>query len=224
VQARKIKVGGLMFMKSDLRAEGPRGRTEAIVPLVRRTFGDALALYADANGFYTAPEAVRVGKLLEEHRYRYFEEPVMFDHLEEIKQVADALTIPVANGEQDHSFYGFRWLLAHDGIEIVQPDNYYFGGFVRSMKVARMAQAFGKVVTPHMSGGGLGYLYNIHFVSALPNAGEHHEFKGLQTDVRFDCPTSPLKVVKGKIKVPTGPGFGVELDRDWVAKHQPVTL
>lgn len=223
-RALKIKVGGLMFMTRDMYAVGPPGRTEKIVPLVRKTFGDDMALYADSNSFYTVPEAIRVGRLLEEYKYRYFEEPVMFDHLEDIKQVADALTIPIANGEQDYSFYGFRWLLANNGIDIVQPDNYYFGGLIRSMKVARMAAACGKEFVPHMSGGGLGFLYNIHMVSAVPNAGEHHEFKGLQTQVRFECKTSPLKVVKGKIKVPTGPGFGVEFDPDWVKRHQPVTL
>jgi len=223
-RALKIKVGGLMFMTADMYAVGPPGRTEKMIPLVRKTFGDDMALYADSNSFYTVPEAIRVGRLLEQYKYRYFEEPVMFDHIEEIKQVADALTLPIANGEQDYSFYGFRWLIANDGIEFVQPDNYYFGGLIRSMKVARMAAAFGKGTIPHMSGGGLGYLYNIHFVSAVPNAGEHHEFKGLQTNVRFECKTSPLKVVKGKIKVPTGPGFGADFDPDWVKKHQLVKL
>jgi L-alanine-DL-glutamate epimerase-like enolase superfamily enzyme len=104
----------------------------------------------------------------------------------------------------------------------VQPDNYYFGGLIRSMKVARMAHAFGKEIVPHMSGGGLGYLYNIQFVSSVPNAGAHHEFKSLRTNVQFECPTSPLKVVSGKIKVPTGPGFGAIFDSEWVKKHQPV--
>jgi L-alanine-DL-glutamate epimerase-like enolase superfamily enzyme len=224
LHALKIKVGGLMFMTTDMYAVGPPGRTERMIPLVRKTFGDAMALYADSNSFYSVNEAIRVGKLLEEHNYKYFEEPVMFDHLEEIKQVADTLKIPIANGEQDNSFYGFRWLIANDGIDIVQPDNYYFGGLIRSMKVARMAAAFGKSIVPHMSGGGLGYLYNIHFVSAVPNAGQHHEFKGLSTNVRFECKTSPLKVVDGKIKVPTGPGFGVELDPEWVKKHGVVKL
>lgn len=222
--ALKIKVGGLMFMTTDMYASGPPGRTEKIVPLVRKTFGDRMALYADSNSFYSVPEAIRVGRLLEEYRYGYFEEPVMFDHLEEIKQVADALKIPVANGEQDYSFYGFRWLLAHDGLEIVQPDNYYFGGMIRSMKVARMAAAMGKTIVPHMSGGGLGFLYNIHFVSAVPNAGAHHEFKGFRTHVQYECRTSPLKVVKGRIKVPTGPGFGVDFDPEWVKRHEPVRL
>ncbi|HBY61128.1 MAG TPA: mandelate racemase/muconate lactonizing enzyme family protein, partial [Solibacterales bacterium] len=114
VRALKIKVGGLMFMTTDMYAQGPPGRTEAMIPLVRKTFGDKMALYADSNSFYSVKEAIRVGKLLEQYKYRYFEEPVMFDHLEEIKAVADALAIPVANGEQDYSFYGFRWLLAND--------------------------------------------------------------------------------------------------------------
>jgi len=205
-------------------AAGPPGRTEKMIPLVRKTFGDDWTLYADANGFYSAPEAIRAGKLLEEYKFAYFEEPVMFDHIEEIKQVKDALKLPIANGEQDNSFYGFRWLMAHDGLDIVQPDNYYFGGFIRSMKVARMAAAFGKSCVPHMSGGGLGFLYDIQFVSAVPNAGAHHEFKSLRTNVKFECKTSPLKVKGGKIKVPTGPGFGVEFDPEWVRKHEIVKL
>lgn len=224
VHALKIKIGGLMFMTTDMYAAGPPGRTEKIVPLVRKTFGDKMTIYADSNGFYDVPGAIRVGRLLEEYKYAYFEEPVMFDHIEEIKQVADALAIPIANGEQDNSFYGFRWLVANDGLEIVQPDNYYFGGLIRSMKVARMAHAFGKTIVPHMSGGGLGFLYDIQFVSAVPNAGKHHEFKTSKTNVRYECKTSPLKVVDGKLKVPTGPGFGADLDPDWVNKHQLVRL
>lgn len=223
-RALKIKIGGLMFMTTDMYAVGPPGRTESIVPLVRKTFGDGFALYADSNSFYTVPEAIRVGRLLEQYKYAYFEEPVMFDHYDEIKQVADALNIPIANGEQDYSFHSFRWLIANDGLEIVQPDNFYFGGLIRSMRVALMAAAFGKSCVPHMSGGGLGYLYNIHFVSAIPNAGAHHEFKGFSTTAKFECKTSPLKVQGGKIKVPTGPGFGVDFDPDWVKKHVEVKL
>ncbi|MEJ2701565.1 MAG: enolase C-terminal domain-like protein, partial [Sedimentisphaerales bacterium] len=74
--ALKIKVGGLMFMTADINAVGPKGRTERIIPLIRETFGDEMALYADANGFYSVDEAIRVGRLLEEYRYRFFEEPV----------------------------------------------------------------------------------------------------------------------------------------------------
>jgi len=221
-RALKIKIGGLMFMTTDINAVGPPGRTEKMIPLIRKTFGDQMALFADANGFYSVGEAIRVGKLLEEYKYGFFEEPVMFDWREETKQVADGLSLPIALGEQEYSLHGFRWLIANDAIQIVQPDNYYFGGMIRSMKVARMAAAFGKKCTPHMSGGGLGFLYMMHFVSVLPNPMPHHEFKGLKTNVQFECKTSPLKVVDGKLRVPTGPGLGVEIDSEYVSKHAVV--
>ena len=221
-QAVKIKVGGLMFMTRDMHAVGPTGRTEEIIPLVRKIFGDQMVLYADSNGFYSVEEAIRVGKLLEEYNYKFFEEPVPFDWYEETKMVTDALSIPVAGGEQEYSIHGFRWLVANDGLDIVQPDTNYFGGMIRSMKVALMANAFGKKCTPHMSGGDLGFLYMMHFVSALPNALHHHEFKGFRTGVEFECKTSPLRSENGLVKVPTGPGLGVDLDPDFVKKHQVV--
>lgn len=222
VKALKIKIGYMFAGTKDIHYPGLAGKSEKLIPMVREHYGDHWNLYADSNGYYDTGGAIRIGKLLEENKYSYFEEPVMYDHFEDIKKVADALTIPIANGEQDNSFYNFRWLIANNGLETLQPDNYYFGGFTRSMRVALMAHAFGKTCTPHMSGGGLGYLYNIHLVSVLPNAGPHHEFKGLETDVPFECPTSPLKVVGGKIKVPTGPGLGINIDPDFIRKHEVI--
>jgi L-alanine-DL-glutamate epimerase-like enolase superfamily enzyme len=179
-------------------------------------------LYADSNGFYSVDEAIRAGKLLEEYNYQFFEEPVPFEWYEETKQVADSLSIPVAGGEQEFSLHGFRWLIANNGLEIVQPDVFYFGGMVRAMKVALMAHACGKSCTPHMSGGDLGFLYMMHFASALPNAMPHHEFKGFNTNVAYECKTSPLESVNGVVKVPTGPGSGVDIDPDFMEKFKVV--
>lgn len=224
VNALKIKVGYMHYGTTDIHYRGIPGKSEKLIPMVREHYGDDMFLYADSNGYYDVEGAIKIGKLLEENNYSYFEEPVMFDHFEDIKKVSDALTIPIANGEQDHSFTNFRWLIANDGIEVVQPDNYYFGGMIRSVKVARMAEAFGKIFIPHMSGGGLGYIYNSHIVSVCSNAGRHHEFKGFRTHVPFECPTSPLKITDGKIKVPTGPGSGVIIDPEFIKKHKLVTV
>ena len=221
-KALKIKIGGLMFMTKDMYAVGPAGRTEEIIPLVRKTFGDQMVLYADSNGFYSVEEAIRVGKLLEEYRFQFFEEPVPFDWYEETKQVADALSIAISGGEQEYSLHGFRWLIANNGLQIVQPDCFYFGGMIRAMRVALMANEFGKSCTPHMTGGDLGFLYMMHFVSALPNALHYHEFKGFNTDVVFECKTSPLKSINGVVKVPTGPGSGVDIDPEYIRKFKVV--
>lgn len=224
VNAVKIKIGYLHAGTTDIHYAGLPGKSEKLIPMVREHYGSDFSLYADSNGYYDVEGAIKIGRLLEEYAFSYFEEPVLYWHFEDIKAVSDALTIPIANGEQDQSFYNFRWLIANDGLEIVQPDNYYFGGYIRSMKVALMADAFGKTCVPHMSGGGLGYLYDIHFVSAIPNAGPHHETHGLGTHVPFECPTSPLKVEDGKIKVPTGPGLGITIDPDFIKKHQIVKI
>ena len=224
VNALKLRVGYQFAGSKNLHEPGLPGKSEKLVPMVREHYGDQFALYADANGYYDVEGAVKIGRLLEEYNYGYFEEPVLYWHFEETKKVADALTIPIAHGEQDQSYYNFRWLLAHDGIDIVEPDTYYFGGFIRSMRVALMGQAVGKPCVTHMSGGGLGYVYNALFVSALPNSVEHHEFKGYETRIPFECPTSPLTIVSGKMKVPTGHGLGVNIDPEFVAKHEPVKM
>lgn len=217
-KALKFKVGGRMSNNAD----DPPGRTEKLIPLVRKTFGDDMVIYADSNGSYTSDEAIRIGKMMEEYEYDFYEEPVPFDWYEETRQVADAVSIPIAGGEQEPSMHGFRWLIGNDALEIVQPDIFYFGGMIRSMKVARMAAARGKICTPHISGSGLGYLYMMHFVSAVPNAGPYHEFKGFNNELPLDSPTSTLTSEGGIVKVPTGPGLGVTIDPEYIAKHEVV--
>ncbi len=218
-KALKFKVGGRMSNNADY----PPGRSDQLIPLVRKRFGNEMVIYADSNGSYTPDEAIRIGKLMEEYQFDFYEEPVPFDWFEETLEVAKALTIPIAGGEQEPSMHGFRWLIQNGALDIVQPDIFYFGGMIRSMRVARMAAVKGKPCTPHISGSGLGYLYMMHFVSAVPNAGPYHEFKGFNSEIPLECPTSPLTSEDGVVKVPTGPGAGIIIDPDYINKHRLVT-
>jgi L-alanine-DL-glutamate epimerase-like enolase superfamily enzyme len=213
-KAIKFKLGGRMS-----HPETPVGRSQKLIPLVRETFGPDMIISADANGSYTAAEAIPIGKLMQQYKYAFYEEPVPFDWYEETKQVSDALEIPIAGGEQEPSTHNFRWLIANGGLSIVQQDMFYFGGMVRCMQVARMAAAFGKQCIPHISATGLGYVYMMHFVSAIPNSGPYHEFKEFNNVLPYHCATSTLRSDNnGIIKVPTGPGFGVDIDPDFLAK------
>ena len=191
-------------------------RDLALIPLTRRTFGDAMTIYADANGSYDIPTALKIGRVMHEHRLAFLEEPVPFDYYDETKQIADDLTLPVAGGEQESSLRRFRWMVERRGVDVVQPDLFYFGGFIRSIRVARMAAAGGIPCTPHMSGGGLGYLYVAHFASCVPNAGPFQEYKGDDESLPVSSESSPLTSVKGKLKVPTDPGLGVTIDPAFV--------
>ncbi len=213
-KAIKFKLGGRMS-----HPETPVGRSQKLIPLVRETFGPDMIISADANGSYTAAEAIPIGKLMQQYKYAFYEEPVPFDWYEETKQVSDALEIPIAGGEQEPSTHNFRWLIANGGLSIVQQDMFYFGGMIRCMQVARMAAAFGKQCIPHISSTGLGYAYMMHFVSAIPNSGPYHEFKEFNNVLPYHCATSSLRSDEnGVIKVPTGPGFGVDIDPGFLSK------
>ena len=142
-KAIKFKLGGRMS-----HPETPVGRSEKLIPLARKTFGDDMFICADSNGSYDVAEAIKIGKIMQEHNYAFYEEPVPFDWYEETKQVADALSIPISGGEQEPSMRNFRWLIANDALQIVQADMFYFGGLIRSVKVARMAHALGKTHVP----------------------------------------------------------------------------
>lgn len=218
-RALKFRLGGRMSRNADSLP----GRTEALIPLVRREFGPELTLYADSNSSYDAAEAIRIGRLLEAYAYGFYEEPCEFDDLWSTKQVADALEIPVAGGEQEYSLHRWRWAIAARGLDIVQPDLHYGGGFLRATQVARMAAAAGLIVVPHMSGGGLGYLDVVQFASLTPNVGPFMEFKG-NTDLPVSCESSSLRCAGGVVRCPAGPGLGVTIDPDFVRAARPVTI
>ena len=203
-RALKFRVGGRMSRNADASP----GRTDRLIPLVRKSFGDAIDIHADANSSYDAPLAIRAGRMLEEIKAVYFEEPCEFDDLEGTKQVADSLTIPVAGGEQEASHWRFRWMIAHRGLDIVQPDLHYYGGMIRSVRVARMAALAKMPTTVHISGG-FGFVYMLHFASCVADPGRYQEYK-LGTERYGSWFDPPITVKGGKMTVPSGPGVGIQ--------------
>jgi L-alanine-DL-glutamate epimerase-like enolase superfamily enzyme len=203
VKAVKFKIGGRMSNNEDSMP----GRSEGLIRIARRELGEKMVIYADANGSYDAIEAVRIGRILEEIDAAVFEEPCPFDHFEETKKVADILDIPISGGEQESSMRRFRWLIANSAIQVVQPDLHYFGGFIRCTKVARMAELAGLHITVHVTGVS-GFIDMLHFASYIPNIGPYQELKG---NIKTIGPLYGLasKVTDGRLKVPTGSGWGL---------------
>ncbi len=203
-KALKFRLGGRMSRNADAMP----GRTETLIPLVRKTFGDSFALHGDSNSSYDPEHAIPVGRMLEDHGYVYYEEPCEFDALGDTKKVRDALSIPIALGEQEYSEWRFRWTIANRVCDIVQPDLFYYGGMIRSLRVARMAELAKMPTTVHISGG-FGFVYMLHFASIVPDIGRYQEYKlGMEKyGVWFD---PPITVQNGMMTVPTGPGVGIK--------------
>jgi L-alanine-DL-glutamate epimerase-like enolase superfamily enzyme len=196
----KFRIGGRMSANADASP----GRTETLIALARQPLGDGIDLHADANSSYDPPQAIEVGRRLEDVGAVYFEEPCPFDHLEDTKLVADALTIPVSGGEQESSQRRFRWMIANRGVDIVQPDIHYYGGFIRSIRVARMA---GMSTTVHISGG-FDFVYMLIFAAVTTDIGAYQEYKrGIEERAQWFEPA--LGIRDGSLCVPGGPGTGV---------------
>lgn len=213
-RAVKFKIGGRMG-----RGDAMPGRTERLVALARRTLGDAVTIHVDANGSYTAEQAIEVGRMLEEQGVYLFEEPCPWEDFEATKRVADGLDrVLVAGGEQDGSFEKFRWLIANRGVDVVQPDVVNNGGFVRTLRVARLAAEAGMDATFHSAKSDFSAAYMLHIAAATPNSGPFQEFledgpaAGGATRERPSWYAPTFEVRGGAVSVPAGLGLGVTVD------------
>jgi len=112
-------------------------------------------------------------------------------------------------------------MIHNDAVQVVQPDLHYNGGFIRAIRVARMAAQAGISVMPHMSGEGTGCVDVLQFASCTPNIGAFHKYKGglPQTGPWYD---PPLRLKDGAINVPTGPGLGITPQADILKDAKPL--
>lgn len=201
------------------------GRTEEIIPTIAAEFAqDDIALLADANSCYAPAQAIHFGRMLADHGVSHFEEPCPYWELEQTREVTAALPIDVTGGEQDCMLPVWRQMIETKAVDVVQPDILYLGGIGRTLQVARMAEAAGMLVTPHCANLGLVTLFTMHLLRALPNAGKYLEFSIEGADYypwqyglyRND----PYRIDGGMAEVTDAPGWGVEIDPDWLAKSE----
>jgi L-alanine-DL-glutamate epimerase-like enolase superfamily enzyme len=213
-QAMKFKIGGRMSRNADAYP----GRTEKMLTLARKTYGDKTVIYVDANGSYNAAKAIEVGRMLMDLKCAFYEEPCPWEEISETKRVADALAIPIAFGECDSSFWKFQHMIETKALDIVQPDLNYNGGFIRTARVARMAAQAGIPITPHNTQTGFTACNILQFASAIPNIGPYMEFphRGKYSNESWFTPHFVIR--NGSIAVPEGPGLGVEIDPAYLAK------
>ncbi|WP_113911752.1 mandelate racemase/muconate lactonizing enzyme family protein [Roseovarius dicentrarchi] len=205
------------------RDEWP-GRTEEIIPLMRREMGEDAALLIDANSCYAPDRAIDVGRMLEDHGFCHFEEPCPYWELEQTKEVTDALDIDVTGGEQECDLPTWRRMIDMRAVDIVQPDILYLGGIARTLRVAKMAGAANLPVTPHCANLSLVTLFTMHLLRAIPNAGKYLEFSIEGADYypwQEGLFTSDPYVIKdGHATVTGAPGWGIEVAPDWLARSQ----
>ena len=199
------------------------GRTEAIVPTMRRAVGDDIKLLVDANCCYTPKKAIEIGHMLEEYGICHFEEPCPYWDFElgaEVTRGLKDLNIQVAGGEQDCSLSTWRRIVEMRAFDIVQPDICYMGGLSRTLRVANMAKQAGLPCTPHSANLSLVTVFTLHMMGAIENAGPYVEFSIEGPDYypwQYDLYYPALEARNGNVQIPEGPGWGVEINPEWLA-------
>ena len=178
---------------------------------MREAMGDDFDINADGNSGFTVSRAIRVGRLLEEHGYFHFEEPCPYPEIENTAQVAAALDIPVAGGEQDNSLTHFRRMIEQRAVDIVQPDIGYIGGVARARRVARMAEDAGIPCTPHCANQSLLQVFTLHLAASMPACHQYHEWSIEDVPWTKGIYEPVLRVVDGAVALPEQPGWGVDV-------------
>ena len=200
--------------------EWPR-RTEEVIPVVARALGEGVAKLVDANSGFSPARAIAVGQLLQDEGISHFEEPCPYWEFEQTRQVTQALDLDVTGGEQDWDLPTWQRMMDQQVVDIVQPDVMYMGGLSRTLEVARMAAARGLPCTPHSANLSLVTICTMHLLGAIPNAGKYLEFSiegadyyPWQQDLFLG---NPYAVRNGTLQIPAEPGWGVEINPQWLA-------
>ena len=200
----------------------------AMTRAVRAAIGRGVVLMVDANHAYDAVAAIRLGRLIEEHDIGWFEEPVPPEDAAGYRAVKAAISIPIAGGECEFTRFGFRDLLVARALDIVQPDTCAAGGLSECKKIADMAEAFGVRYNPHVWGTGIAIAASLQLLAVLPSHTPPSlaplepmlEVDRTEHPIRQALLVTPIEHVGGIVSVPDGPGLGIEIDRDALARFE----
>lgn len=191
---------------------------------IREAVGPEVDLMADVHGppWLTVPDAIRLGKALEEYDLLFYEDPVAPENIENIARVARAVNLPIAAGERHATIYGVRELIEREIVDVIQPDTGRAGGLLQMKKQAALAEAHGIGFAPHDGSlGPVAEMAAVHLLSTLPNflILEHLEDDAPQ---RYEVMQPQPTIVNGAIVVPNAPGLGVDIVEEAIA-HYPST-
>jgi len=183
------------------------------IELAKQLVGKEKLVMVDANQVFVndVPEALRRGRAYQQLGAFWYEEPLPPYEREGYAELAAALDISIATGENLYTKYEFLDYMQRKAMDIVQPDNRRAGGVTEWMEIAALADAFGLRVASH--GGGP---TNVHMLCSMPNA-IYLETGSVKNETTYQ---EALRLVDGKILAPQTPGMGSELRPEFVEKYR----
>jgi galactonate dehydratase len=204
------------------------------VKAIRDLVGPNFDLGIEMHGEHEPPAAMQIIKALEPFRPWFFEEPIQFQNLPLMAEMAKKTTVPFATGERMVTKWQFRDLLTAGAAQLLQPDITHTGGVTELKAIAALAEAFYADMLPHSKEGMIGFAASMHVAASIPNFLAH-EVPSLQAVsggpkversplgkgylTREIVMTEGNIILKGNID---GPGLGIALDEHLVDNERGI--
>lgn len=198
----------------------------AYVHAVREAIGPGPKLMVDANHAYNVGSARRLLRALEPARIHWLEEPISPEDIDGYRELKNLTDIYLAAGENEFTKIGFREWISRRAVDILQPDLCSAGGFTECRKIAALAQAWHLPIVPHVWGSGIALAASLQFLATLAPAPL--ALQPIEPMLEYDQSAHPFRqdlifgaiaMHDGMVQIPDGPGLGVEVDREILARY-----
>jgi galactonate dehydratase len=217
-----VKMNGteeMQYVDTHAKVDAALARVRA----VREALGPHFGIGVDFHGRVHRPMAKVLAKELEPYDLLFIEEPVLSEHAEALKEIANHCSTPIALGERLYSRWDFKRVLADGYVDIVQPDPSHAGGITETRKIAAMAEAYDVAVALHCPLGPIALAANLQLDAVCYNAFIQEQSLGIHyntTNDLLDYLVDPgvFAYRDGFVAIPDGPGLGIEVDEAMVAR------
>ena len=191
---------------------------------VRKTVGGSYRLMLDSTWSYTYVEALRVGRVLEELDFYWFEDPLDADDITNYVKLRQKLEIPIMATEYaPGGFQAFAPWITMQATDYLRGDVAVKGGITALLKIAHLAEAFHMNLEVHHGGNSLNNVANLHVILAIPNT-EYFEVLLPDATQKYGL-VEDLNVARdGTVKPPDGPGLGAKIDFDLIERKKTQVL
>nr|WP_068889119.1 galactonate dehydratase [Pedobacter panaciterrae] len=193
------------------------------IAAVREAVGPAFGIGIDFHGRVHKPMAKILAKELEQYRPMFIEEPVLPENNEDLREIANHVSIPIATGERMFSKWQFKTLLKEGYVDIIQPDVSHAGGITECKKIISMAEAFDVAAAPHCPLGPIALAACLQVDATCHNAFIQEQSLGIHYNQGSDLldyltDKTVFEYENGYVKIPDKPGLGIEINEEHVRK------
>lgn len=199
-------------------------RVSRNIAVVREAVGNDFGIAVDFHGRVHRPMAKPLLRELEPCRLMFVEEPVHSEHADVLKDLASQFSIPIALGERLYSRWDFRPIFESGHVDIIQPDVCHAGGITETRKIAAMAECYDVALALHCPLGPIALAASLQLDAVCYNATIQEQSLGMhynQTNDILDYLKNPsvFKFESGCIRIPQGPGLGIEVNEEYVVEQ-----